>query len=81
MLEAEPYTAEHRPLLPRNLIEALEALKGSTFYRSQLGDDFVDWAVGMKQSEINRFLAAEPEWQKTPDAVTGWEHREYFTRY
>ena len=35
----------------------------------------------MKQSEVNRFLAAEPDWQATPDDVTAWEHREYFTRY
>ena len=39
------------------------------------------WLLGIKQSEVNRFLAAEPEWHADPDAVTGWEHREYFTRY
>jgi glutamine synthetase len=35
----------------------------------------------VKQSEINRFVAAEPEWAANPDRVTDWEHREYFTRY
>ena len=35
----------------------------------------------MKQSEIKRFLASEPNWQYHPDQVTAWEHREYFTRY
>lgn len=80
-LESSPYTATHRPLLPTNLMEALEALKASSFFRSQFGDVFVDWLLGMKQCEVNRFLAAEPGWQSTPDDVTAWEHREYFTRY
>jgi glutamine synthetase len=80
-LETSPYAATHRPLLPTNLMEALEALKTSAFFRKQFGDTFIDWLVGMKQSEVNRFLAAEPEWHLTPDDVTDWEHREYFTRY
>ncbi|MDU3045730.1 hypothetical protein [Bradyrhizobium sp.] len=80
-LETSPYTATHRPLLPTNLMEALEALKGSSYFRAQLSDVFVDWLLGMKQSEVNRFLAAEPDWRATPDDVTAWEHREYFTRY
>ena len=62
-------------------MEALESLKASSYFRSQFGDVFVDWLLGMKQSEVNRFLAAEPGWQSTPDDVTAWEHREYFTRY
>jgi glutamine synthetase len=80
-LEKNPYTATHRPLLPTNLMEALDALKQSEFFKTAFGADFVAWLVGMKQSEVNRFLAAEPEWEKNPDLVTDWEHREYFTRY
>ena len=74
-------SATHRPLLPATLMEALEALNKATFFRRQLGEAFVDWLVGMKQSEVNRFLASEPDWQQSPDRVTSWEHREYFTRY
>ena len=62
-------------------MEATAALDKSQFFRAAMGDQFIDWLVGMKKSEINRFLAAEPDWEKNPDAVTQWEHREYFTRY
>ena len=62
-------------------MQAMEALKGSEFFKQALGADFVAWLLGMKQSEVNRFLAAEPDWEKDPDKVTTWEHREYFTRY
>lgn len=80
-LEKSPYTATHRPLLPANLMEALDVLKQGSFFKQAFGADFVTWLLGIKQSEVNRFLAAEPEWHADPDAVTGWEHREYFTRY
>jgi glutamine synthetase len=80
-LETSPYTATHRPLLPTNLMEALDALKNGAFFKKAFGAEFVNWLVGMKQSEVNRFLAAEPEWATDPDKVTNWEHREYFTRY
>jgi glutamine synthetase len=80
-VEASPYEAAHRPKLPTNLMEATAALDKSQFFRAAMGDQFIDWLVGMKKSEINRFLAAEPDWEKNPDTVTQWEHREYFTRY
>lgn len=80
-LEKSPYTATHRPLLPVNLIEAIDVLKDNAFFKRAFGGDFVTWLLGMKKSEINRFLAAEPNWQNDPDRVTDWEHREYFTRY
>ena len=80
-LETNPYSATHRPQLPRNLMEALDVLKAGTFFRDAFGSTYVDWLLGLKQSEVNRFLAAEPEWHVDPDVVTAWEHREYFTRY
>lgn len=41
-----------------------------------------DWQrPHLKQCEVDRFMAAEPDWAQTPDQVTEWEHREYFTRY
>ena len=42
-LEIKPYDATHRPLLPTNLIEAVEVLRKSRFFRQQLGDKFIDW--------------------------------------
>jgi glutamine synthetase len=80
-LEASPYTATHRPLLPRNLMEAMVVLKDGTFFKEKFGADYIGWLLGIKQSEVNRFLAAEPEWAADPGAVTKWEHLEYFTRY
>ncbi|MDP2549332.1 glutamine synthetase family protein [Oceanobacter sp. 4_MG-2023] len=80
-IEDSPYEAEHRPKLPTNLMEATEALDKSKFFREAMGDQFINWMVAMKKSEINRFLAAEPDWEQSPDTVTQWEHHEYFTRY
>ncbi len=64
----EPYVDAQRPLLPRSLMEATEALKRSALFRSTLGDAFVDYLVQIKEHEIERFLSH----------VTDWEHREYF---
>jgi len=80
-LEAEPYAAAHRPLLPKNLLEALDAVDGSAFFRETFGDGFVNWLIGMKKHEFSRFEAAVPNWGESPQAVTEWEHNEYFTRY
>ena len=62
-------------------MEAMDRLRSDAFYREAMGGRFVDWILGMKQSEVARFLAAEPGWKENPERVTAWEHREYFTRY
>lgn len=80
-LEVSPYEATDRPLLPRNLMEAIDAVDASSFFRDAFGDTFINWLVGMKKFEANRFVTAEPNWQVDPDFVTQWEHSEYFTRY
>lgn len=80
-VEADPYSATDRPKLPVTLMEAVDELKRSQFFRDTFGNIFVDWLLGLKASEIGRFLEAEPEWEQNPDAVTEWEHREYFTKY
>jgi glutamine synthetase len=69
-LDETPYESE-KPLLPRSLMESVAALKESALFREALGDPFVDYIVGLKQSEIGRFL----------QHVTDWEHREYFEVY
>jgi glutamine synthetase len=68
---ADPYAQVHKPLLPGSLMEAIDALAGSTLYRARLGDDFVNHYVSMKRHEIGRFLST----------VTDWEHREYFEAF
>jgi glutamine synthetase len=77
--EIEPYAAEHRPLLPTTLMDAVEVLRKSALYRGALGDGFVDWLVGIKDFEIARFVEAEGAWDA--ETVSQWEHREYFSQY
>ena len=63
-----PYD-EYLPKFPKNLYEAINILKTSDFFRSALGDDFIDYYLTIKESELNRYLSEE---------VTDWEHKEYF---
>ena len=65
--DASPYDS-HKPLLPRTLVEAVAELKDNKLFRTEFGDDFVNYLLAVKQSEIDRFQAY----------VTDWEHREYF---
>ena len=73
----DPYAAE-RPLLPKGLGDALEALEKSALYRRELGDVFIGYFLRLKRSELNRFL----DWQKNNSAPEGepteWEQNEYF---
>ena len=62
-----PYETEAE-VLPRSLMEALDALDHSAMYRAALGDRFIDYILTLKRAEVSRFLAT----------VTDWEHREYF---
>ncbi len=62
-----PYTT-NATQLPQSLMEAVDAFDKSSFYRTQLGDDFVEYFLTIKRKEISRFLSE----------VTDWEHREYF---
>jgi glutamine synthetase len=62
-----PYEADV-PMLPTNLMDAVTALDGSKLFRDKMGNDFVDYLIHIKRTEITRFLSE----------VTDWEHREYF---
>jgi glutamine synthetase len=62
-----PYETKAAPL-PRSLREAVAALNEDSFFRTALGDRFVDYYVFIKTAEIARF---EME-------VTEWEQAEYF---
>jgi glutamine synthetase len=75
----EPYAAE-RPMLPKNLPDALEALEKEPLFRTELGDTFIDYFVKLKRSEFNRYkqsLEAEGSPSKD-DEPSAWEHNEYF---
>lgn len=65
-----PYHAD-APRLPPDLKSALDAFRGSAFYRGALGDEFVDYFARIKQAEWDRYLGT----------VSEWEHREYFSLF
>jgi glutamine synthetase len=73
----EPYAAD-RPLLPRSLKDALDALEQSSLARSQIGDVFIDYFLKIKRNELNRFLRWSEEARPTGDEATAWEQNEYF---
>ena len=52
----EPYAAE-RPILPKSLPEALDALDREPLFRHTLGNTFVDYFVKLKRSEAGRYAA------------------------
>ena len=75
----EAYTDE-REAIPKNLQEAVDALRGSSMFQNKMGKLFVDYIIKMKESEISRYMAYV-EKEKIEDyenIVTEWEHKEYF---
>jgi glutamine synthetase len=61
-------------LLPKDLGEALAALKADETFRANFGAGFVDYYAHIKQAELDRFRKDEPD--QSP-AVTPWEQKEY----
>ncbi len=66
-------------MLPKSLMEALEALEQDPLFRHQLGAVFVDYFLKLKRNEAGRFQ----QWLadaglKAGDEPTDWEQREYF---
>ena len=67
-------------MLPTTLNDALEELNGSTLFRQQLGDTYVDYFIALKQAELARYKNFIEE-NRDDDAVNGvsqWEQDEYF---
>lgn len=54
--------------LPANMLDAIRLMEGSSFYRSTLGDAFVDYITTIRQAEWDRYHLA----------VSQWEQAEYF---
>jgi glutamine synthetase len=75
----EPYASD-RPLLPKSLMQALDALERESAFRNQLGDVFVDYFLKLKRNEAGRFLRwLEEHGEPQPgDETTTWEQNEYF---
>lgn len=76
--DVESYAAE-RPMLPKSLGAALDALSGSALYRRELGDRFVDYYTALKRTELGRFETYLKErGHDAGDEPTEWEQNEYF---
>lgn len=74
-----PYATES-PTLPKSLPEAISYLSQSELFSQKMGQQFINFIIKMKQSEINRFLQSVAD-QPPEDyfkQVTNWEQREYF---
>lgn len=62
-----PYDSE-AVALPDNLSSAIECFDSSAFYRTALGDTFVDYLCHIKRAE----------WHRYHRSVSDWEQAEYF---
>jgi glutamine synthetase len=69
-----PYEMKADPL-PKNLGEALNALRADTLFAEKFGAGFIDYYCRIKDAEIARFLTQEKD--NDPE-VTRWEQKEYF---
>ncbi len=67
-----PYEAAAQPL-PKNLGEAVAALKRDEYFNANFGAGFVNYYAHIKDAEYARYMKDAPE---SPD-VTGWEQKEY----
>jgi glutamine synthetase len=72
----EPYAAE-RPLLPKSLSEALDALDSEPLFRRLLGDTFIDYFVKLKRTEAGRYQSSL-QGISPGDEASEWEQNEYF---
>jgi glutamine synthetase len=76
--DEEPYDAE-RPMLPKTLTAALDALERDPLFREQLGGVFIDYFLKLKRNEACRFGQwLEDNGVVEGDAPTQWEQNEYF---
>jgi len=75
----EPYASD-RPLFPKSLGAALDALEREPVFRTQLGDIFVDYFLKLKRNELGRYLGwlEESGVKDDGETTTDWEQREYF---
>src|SRR5580692_9201498 len=70
-----PYETKAQAL-PKNLGEAVAALRGSDVFRTGFGGAFVDYFARLKEAEYARFTSEAPGGEGA--AITAWEQNEYF---
>jgi glutamine synthetase len=71
---ADPPYETKAQLLPKDLREALAALRASEVFRNAFGTAFVDYYAHIKEAELARFKAEASGGSE----VTAWEQNEYF---
>ena len=49
--------------LPRSLLEALNELKKDTFFRTILGEEFINQYILLRESEWNRYMSHISDWE------------------
>jgi glutamine synthetase len=67
-----PYEVD-APLLPKNLEEALAALRADECYRAGFSAAFIDYYAHIKDAELARFRKEAPDQAD----ITAWEQKEY----
>ncbi len=74
-----PYAAQ-RPMLPKSLPAALDALENEPLFRRELGDTFIDYFVKLKRTEAGRYQSSLEESGASlqQDEPSAWEQNEYF---
>jgi glutamine synthetase len=70
-----PYETKAQAL-PKNLGEALAALRADATFRKDFGAGFIDYYARLKEAEFARFTAEAGG--ETVGDVTAWERNEYF---
>jgi glutamine synthetase len=70
-----PYETKAPPL-PKDLGEALAALRNSEMFRKAFGENFIDYYAHIKEAELARFTAEAKS--SGEGEVTAWEQNEYF---
>ena len=75
----EPYAA-NRPMLPKSLPAALDALEQEPLFRRELGEVFIDYFLKLKRNEAGRFerWLADTGASGPGEETTEWEQNEYF---
>jgi glutamine synthetase len=68
-----PYETK-APRLPKNLGEAIAALRSSEVFRKDFGESFIDYFATLKEAEFARFTSEAGDQAD----VTAWEQNEYF---
>ncbi|HJQ07261.1 MAG TPA: glutamine synthetase family protein [Nocardioides sp.] len=66
---------EIAPRIPNNLYDAIEALEKDTVLREYLGDELVDYWIGLRRWE---WLTFHTETDRDDDQLSVWESKRYF---